>query len=276
MTTAAKEVTALVRVEGGMADDGVLDIYDAADMIHGLARSLNIVAHSFANSEEIRVRANSAHGVQTLIHSSKKGCFEEQIDVRFSEKIVRQMGHSVIVNNFWDYLIYSWSAAVGKSANPGSSHLQKLVTVDEDFSYVIGDALESAMQGVHKPIARESKAKIYLSRPRVGDLLKFDKHTLDYVTTRVEESGKIEIIGNVTRYNVLSDFGRLYSDSEGRTISFKLAHPNDKGMKQQVIQSMQDRVSEKPGKLMFTASKVVSAQGLVKRYIVQDITKAQT
>ena len=75
---------------------------------------------------------------------------------------------------------------------------------------------------------------------------------------------------------MLSDFGRLYSDSEGRTISFKLAHPNDKGMKQQVIQSMQDRVSEKPGKLMFTASKVVSAQGLVKRYIVQDITKAQT
>jgi hypothetical protein len=87
MTTAEKELSANVRVEGGIADKGVLDMYDAAGLIHGLARSLNIVAHSFANDEEIRSRANTATGVQTLIHSSKKGCFEEKIDVRFSKKL---------------------------------------------------------------------------------------------------------------------------------------------------------------------------------------------
>ncbi len=274
MKTTEKEVSALIRVEGGMADEGVLDMYDAANMIHGLARSLNMVAHSFANSEEIRVRANGAHGVQTLIHSSKKGCFEEQIDVRFSNEIVRRMGHSVIVSNFWDYLVFCWAASVGKSTDPTSSHLQKLVSKDEGFSHDIGDALESAMQDVHKPIARDSKTKIFLARPRVGDQLTLDKKTLAYVTTRTENSKIFDVIGNVTRYNVLSDFGRLYSDRERRVVSFKLAHPDDQKMRQLVVQSMQDHVNGHPGKLRFSVSEVLSSLDLVKRYIVQEISKA--
>lgn len=273
MKTTEKEVSALVRVEGGLADEGVLDMYDAAGMIHGLARSLNMVAHSFANAEDIRVRANTAQGVQTLIHSSKKGCFEEQIDIRFSSKIVQRMGHSVIVNNFWDYLVYCWAAAVGQTTTPSSSHLQKLVSKDEDFAYDIGDALESAMQDVHKPVARDSKAKIFLARPRVGDLLTLDKKTLAYVTTRTENSKVFEVVGNVTRYNVLSDFGRLFSDQEGRVVSFKLAHPDDQLMRQLVVKSMQDHVQGQPGKLRFEVSQVKSSLGLVKRYIVREISR---
>jgi hypothetical protein len=274
MTTAEKDITALVRVEGGIADEGMLDMYDAASMIHGLARGLNMVAHSFANSEEIRVRASTAQGVQTFIHSSKKGCFEEQIDVRFSKKIVDKMGHSVIANNFWDYLAYSWAAATGRTSDPVSSHLQKVVGRAEDFMYDIGDALESAMQDIHKPILRDSKAKIFLARPRIGDILELNKSTLDYVTTRTEKTKVFDLTGNVTRYNVLSDFGRLFSDAEGRVISFRLADPDDNDMKQKVVQSMQDHVSGKPGKLRFGVSQVVSSQGQVRRYIVHRISKA--
>lgn len=274
MTTAEKDVSALVRVEGGIADEGMLDMYDAASMIHGLARGLNMVAHSFSNSEEIRVRASAAHGVQTFIHSSKKGCFEEQIDIRFSGKIVEKMGHSVIANNFWDYLAYSWSAATGRSSDPASSHLQKVVRADEDFMYDIGDALESAMQDIHKPIVRDNKAKIVLARPRSGDVLELNKATLDFVTTRTEKTKVFELTGNVTRYNVLSDFGRLFSDAEGRVISFKLADPDDNDMKQKVVQSMQDHISGKPGKLKFSVSQVVNSQEQVKRYIVRRIAKA--
>lgn len=274
MMTAEKDITVYVRVEGGIADDGMLDMYDAASMIHGLARGLNMVAHAFANNEEIRVRASTANGVQTFIHSSKKGCFEEQIDIRFSRRIIDQMGHSVITNNFWDYLAYSWSAATGQSSTPSSSHLQKVVRNDEEFMYDIGDALESAMQDIHKPIVTDSAAKIILARPRLGDILELNKKTLDFVTTRTEKTKTFDLTGNVTRYNVLSDFGRLFSDIEGRVISFKLANPDDKEMKTMVVQSMQDHVSGKPGKLKFRVSQVVSSQDQVKRYIVHRIERA--
>jgi hypothetical protein len=183
------------------------------------------------------------------------------------------MGHSVIVNNFWDYLIYSWSSAVGIESPAGSSHLQKLVAKDADFGYVIGDALESAMQDVHKPIVRDPVAKIYLERPRIGDVITFDKTTLAYVTTRTEKTSTYDIVGNVTRYNVLSDFGRLYSDAEARVISFKLAKPEDAKAREQVVRSMQDHVQGRPGKLRLSVSEVLSSLGEVKRYVVHAIAK---
>jgi hypothetical protein len=272
MAKMEKELSALVRVEGGIADDGILDMYDAASMIHGLARSLNIVAHSFANEQEVRVRANSAAGVKTYIHSSKKGCFEEQIDIKFSSKITEKIGHSVIVNNFWDYLQYCWTSAVGNPSQPISSHLTKVVDGDQDFSFVIGDALESAMQDIHKPIISEPRARIYLARPRIGDVVQLNKKTLAFVTTRTVSSEKFDLIGNVTKYNVLSDFGRLFSDTDRRVVSFKLANPNDIKTRQKVLQSMQDNVSGETGKVKFNVSQVLSSHEEVKRYIVHGIT----
>jgi hypothetical protein len=267
-----KEVSAIIRVEGGTADEGMLEIYDAASMIHGVARAINIVAHSFSTDEqEIRVKAHTARGVKTLLHSSKKGCFEEQVDIVFSQKLASRIGPSVIVSNFWDYLMYCWSAAIGNDYDPTSSHLRKITSKDEDFFYIIGDALESAMQDVHKPISRDSKVKIYLARPRVGDVLQFNKESLAYITTRIEESEMLTFTGNVTRFNVLSDFGRLYSNKENRIVSFKLAEKNNKAMQKSVVQSMQDRIAEKGGKLKFHASQVLGSQGLVKRYVVHDI-----
>lgn len=266
-----KVISVVLRIEGGLADEGILDIYDASNTIYGIARATNIIAHSFANEEEVRTRASSAHGSQTFIHSSKKGCFEEQIDIRFDESVVSRIGHSVLANNFWDYMVCSWSAAIGKAQDPTTAYVQKVLKNDEDFFHVIADALETPMQKIHEPIRRESDVKIYLARPRVGDLLTLDQDSLDYVTVREEQEKTSYIVGNVTRYNVLSDFGRLYSDPEGRVISFRLAHRDDARVRSLAIKSMQEKAQDEEGKMHFKVSGVVSAQGVVKRYIVHDI-----
>lgn len=267
-----KEISAVLRVEGGIADEGLLEIYDASALLYGLARSLNIVGHAFANNEEVRSRANNAHGVQTLINSSRKGCFEEQIDIRFAPKVVSRMGHTVIAGNFWDYFEYAFSAATGKPYAPSSSHLKRIVSKDPEYQFVIGDALESALFKLHKPVEREKGVKIIFSRPRLGDIFELNRSTLDYISLREEKSNKFIIVGNVTRYNVLSDFGRLYSNEQNRVISFKLANPNDGELRGMVVQSMQDHVKGQSGKLYFTVTEVISSQGEVKRYIVHNIS----
>jgi hypothetical protein len=266
-----KVISAVLRIEGGLADNGILDIYDASSTIYGMARATNIIAHSFANQEEVRTRASSAHGSQTFIHSSKKGCFEEQIDIRFDQSVVSKMGHSVLANNFWDYMVCSWAAAIGLPQDPMTPYVQKILKQDEDFFHVIADALETPMQKIHEPIKRESEVKIFLSRPRIGDVLTLNQDSLDYVTVREEQEKTSYIVGNVTRYNVLSDFGRLYSDAEGRVISFRLAHRDDARVRSLAIKSMQDIAQDEEGKINFKVSGVVSAQGVVKRYIVHDI-----
>ena len=273
MNSNERELSAIVRVEGGLADEGLLDMYDAANMIHGLARALNIVAHAFANDQEIRSRANSAAGIKTLIHSSKKGCFEERIDIRFSAEVASQLGPSVVVNNFWDYLTFSWSAAVGKSHSPQSSNLRKIVQAEDFFESEIADALESAMLDVHKPIFHDRRTKIFLERPRVGDILQLNENTLDFVTTREEKARIFSIVGNVTRYNVLSDFGRLYSNREKRVIPFRLMNAHEAEMRTLIVESMRLHVLGLPNKLKFLVSEVVTSTGLVKRYMVHQVSE---
>jgi len=270
-----KEVRVVIRLEGGLADDGILDLYDAADTIKGLARSINIVAHSFANDEEVRTRANSAHGSQAFIHSSKKGCFEEQIDIRFNKKTIDKIGHSVLANNFWDYLICCWSAAIGETPEPSTPFVQKILKKDPDFFHVIADALETPMKDLHESIRRESEIKIFLERPRIGDVLELNEGSQKYVTIREEKKETAYIVGNVTRYNVLTDFGRLYSDEEHRVISFRLAD-TDLRMRGLCLKSMQEKDNENGGKLSFKVSEVVSALNVVKRYVVHDIATTVT
>lgn len=223
-----KEITAILRVEGGTADQGILDIHDAANMIYGLARAINTVTHSFGNNEEVKSKAKQSTGAKTFIHSSRKGCFEEQVDIHFAPKIVKKIGPSVISNNFWDYLTCCWSFASGVPSQPVTPHVLKVLEKNPVFFYEIADALETPLALLHRPIVREKTATIFLARPRVGDVIRFDRNTLDFVTTREEQTETGYIEGNVTRFNVLSNFGRLFSDEERKVVSYNLANPDDR------------------------------------------------
>ena len=271
MEVEAKEVSLILRLEGGIADEGVLDAYDAANIITGLARAVNLVAHSFANNEEVRTKNQSAKGAQAFIHSSRKGCFEEQIDIKFDARTTKKIGKTVLTNVFWDYLTWTLSASVGVDFSPTTPYVKKTSESKEIFIHEVADALESPMFLIHKAIARDSSIQVFLNRPRVGDTLKLNTETLDYVTTREIQSDSEYILGNVTKVNVLSHFGRLYSDEEDKVISFALAHPDDHRLKGLSLKSMQEHNDGLPGKVHLRVKKIVSAHGVVKRYIVEDI-----
>lgn len=269
-----KDVPFILRTEGGTADQGLISIYDAASMIYGLARAANIVNHAFANDEEVRKRADRAHGSETYVEPPAKGCYEEQVVVRFHAGVVDKVGHSVLAPVYWDYLSMCWSAAIGTAYTPTTSQVKKMIAKNDFFLLDIADSLEEPLRKIQRPIAENGAVKMFLNRPRVGDVITLDQESLAFVTVR-EESQNIEIIqGNVTRYNVLSDFGRLYSDEEGRVISFTLKNTSDKVAKTMFIDSMQALVGGEGGKLLLKVTKVVSASGVVKRYIVHSVKVA--
>lgn len=266
-----KEVNLILRLEGGIADEGLLDIYDAASTITGLARTINLVAHSFVNDEEVRTKNQSAKGAKAFVHSSKKGCFEEQVDIRFDEKIIKKVGGTVLVNVFWDYLVWVLSSSVGIDVEPATPYVKKIAVKNELFIHEVSDALESPMALVHRAIVRDNSVRVFFNRPRVGDALELGNGTLDYVTTREVQVGSDYIIGNVTKVNVLSHFGRLFSDEEDKVVSFALAHPDDHRLKGLSLKSMQEHNDGLPGKVYLKVKKIVNAHGVVKRYIVEDI-----
>jgi len=269
-TTIGREVSAVLRIDGGLADEGLLDIYDAADTIYGLARATNIVTHAFLNKDQVKSRANSVQGAQTYIHSSLKGCFEEKLEIHFENHAIENIGSSVLVNNFWDYLTWSWSAAIGKPIEPESANLRKIIERDPELALVIADALETPMQKLHRAIARDSTVSVTLNRPKVGDKVILNHNSLAFVSTREVEAKTEYISGNVTKFNVLSDFGRMFSDVEEKTVSFRLAR-TDERLRSLCLKSMQEMVEGEQGKMNFLVSKVVSGQEVVKRYLIHDI-----
>jgi hypothetical protein len=266
-----KEISLILRIEGGIADDGLLDVYDAADTISGIARSINIVIHAFSNDEKLRKQGQAAHGAHAFIHSSKKGCFEEQIDIRFDSKVVKKIGSSVITNAFWDYLNWTWSYALGEEREAKTHYVKKVSEKNELFVDEIANILESPLQDMHKSISRDKDIKIYINRPRVGDLLTFNSETLDYVTTREEQTDAEYIVGNITRTSVVSHFGRLFSDEEHRILSFEFANPDDRRAKDLALRSMREFNQGQDGKFNLKVSKIINARGAVKRYVLHDM-----
>jgi hypothetical protein len=161
--------------------------------------------------------------------------------------------------------------AIGEEWRPETRYVQLMNDKDELLIHEISDALEKPMQYLHKSIDRDDSVKIYINRPKVGDIAELNAITRDYVTVRQESSKTEYIIGNVTRFNILSYFGRLYSDEEGRTISFELADDDNRRVRDLAMKSMQEHDKESGGKMSFKVVKIVSAHDIVKRYVIHDI-----
>lgn len=270
-----KKISLSIRIEGGWADEGMINIYDAGQTITGLARSLNAVAHAVANEGEIRSHLDHAVGAEAYIHAAKKGCFEEQVDIFFDKESLDKIGHSVITNVFWDYLNFSWASATGQEYEPQTPNLIRLIEKDPSFQDRMAITLESPMASMLKAINSEDEVTITLSRPRVDDMLTFDSDSLDYVTVINVTTDLEWVRGNVTRYNVISDFGRLFSDNEDRIISFELLNSEiNVRARALCVESMAKKVDGEEGKIWFQVAKVITSNGHVKRYLVHDILES--
>lgn len=273
-------ISIILQIEGGSADSGVLDVYEASDTLLGVARSVNMVAHSFANEQEIRKRVNTAKGAKAFVHSSLKGCFEEKIDIVFDENVAQKMGESVVRKNFVDYLAWCWNSAIGVEYEPVTPYVIKLSKnedVEDVFIDEMADALESPMQHLHRAIAANKNVSISFVRPRVLEpFVKLDSDSYSYVNTRTASTELYEINANVTRYNTLSKYGRMFSDEEGRVVSYifdmnEYSEDVQRDAKEKMLWSMQDANRGGNGKLVLKVCRIESAMGVVKRYVVRDV-----
>jgi hypothetical protein len=265
------EISFHIRIDGGDADEGRVNLYDAGHTITGLARCVNLVAHAFANEEDVRTKSDNPTDVKSYLHASKKGCFEERVDVEFGSRVIKKMGKTVIPRNFWDYLLWSWSASVGKSYEPTTSYVRKLDNSELPFADEIADALQSPMNEFHRVIATSPESTISLSRLRDEDAITFDLESLQYLkATRL--TPPTYAYGNVTKYNILSGNGRYFDDQRRSVLSFHLVDndkkPNDQAI---AVRSMEHRVRGDEGKVRFRGRHLLTERGTIKRFLVDAI-----
>ena len=261
-----------ISYHNGDAEDGRLDMYDATVSLQGFAKALSITTHALLNDGEIRKQGNRLNGAKIYINPSRKGSFEELITLVITNK--EAIGASVAAAAFWDLIKWTWSKTLDMAYEPETPHVKRLEERIEPFIGEMEEALEIPLEQAHRPIKQCDDMTIVLKRQRVGNVIKMDSNTLKSVSIQTDAQVTQNIKGNVTRYNILSGIGRFYDDELERTVSFKIPDDFGSSQKRRITWSLHHAQEEGGGKILLDVKKVVSAKGVVRRYLVQKVTRA--
>jgi len=269
------KITFSIKYHDGDARNGHLDMYDAAASFQGFAKALSITAHALLNEGEIRKKGNRINGAELYIETSKRGSFEQFVTLVVTNGDA--IGASIAAAAFWDLVKWTWSKTVSKAFDPETPFVKRLVEVEriEPFIGEMEEALEIPLEQAHRPIGKDESVVITVCRPRVGEVFRLDSETLKAVSLQNDSTVYENIKGNVTRYNILSGYGRFYDDELEKTVSFKLTDEVAAMQKQLLTWSMHHaQEAEGGGKILIDARKVATSRNVIKRYMVTNIAQA--
>ncbi|MPW27917.1 hypothetical protein F9L16_02770 [Agarivorans sp. B2Z047] len=265
-----KSIQIKLSYNGGDADLHRLDMYDASVSLHGFARAIAITTHALLNDGDVKRKGNRASGAKIYISPPQKGSYEQILTLVIENK--EAIGASVVAAAFWDILKWTWSKTLDLAFEPTTPSVKKLDDRTEPFISDIEEVLESALEEAHRPIKNNPQMKISVSRPRVGKVLDLNAETLKSVSIRTDNTVIKGIVGNVTKYNILSGIGRFYEDAKGHTVSFKIPDSAGEALRKKITWSMHYAQGEEgEGKIEFEARRVTSAKGILKRYLVDKV-----
>ena len=135
------------------------------------------------------------------------------------------------------------------------------------------EALETPLEQAHRPIKKCNDMVIVIKRNRIGEVVRLDAETLKSVSIQTEQAVIRNISGNVTRYNILSGIGRFYDDNLGKTVSFKLEESASSSQRRR-IHGHFIMLKSWSRKISLDVKRVVSAKGVIRRYLVQNVARA--
>ncbi|WP_439184763.1 hypothetical protein [Carboxylicivirga taeanensis] len=274
-----KELTFDIRYTGGDAEQNKLSLYDASTSILGLAKALNITAHTLVTKGDVRVKGASVPDVKTFLHPPKKGSFIETVSVVFGDPAVVAIGGSVIASAFYAMLEYSWKIATGQDVQPTNPTVKKIIEKNDLIDLALCDVLEKPLQQMHRPITRDSDMKIQVRRPRVGKVIQFDFNTKEFVSSINEVGRRSGIKGNVTKYNIITGYGRIYVDELNRTIPFNIDRKELTLLQESIIKWSLYQSSANDyevSKILITARVINDKQNQVKRYTIVKASKFES
>lgn len=261
--------------EGLNADEGKLDLYDSAETLNGFARSVNTVAEAFVNNNFIKEKQGNNNGFTSEFTGAKRGCFELSFLIEFGGKAVSEHGYSVIVDRFWDYFSVAFNMAVGLEYTPRTKFVQKIL---EEKPYVfdqLSEQIESPLVNAHRTIKTSEANLIRVNRPRVGDKVVFNRDTYRYISETTRSTDVESWIGNVTKYNLLTGYGRFFVDEEDQTVPFLIKDFGGLNISshQAAASSMQEASKDiTSGKRVFSGYAVRDLRRRIKRVEIVEIS----
>lgn len=250
----------IFKYEKGIADKGLLDLYDASVALNGISRTLSIISHAFINGE-VRKQGDTVHGAKIYISTPKKGSF-------IYEALI-YIGGVVSSGVFYDFIKYTLNEAVGKF----DSTENLSVALAKRIEPTLGElpvVLEHPLLDIHRPIKKEKEITLKVSRPKGEVLASLDSDTYNYLLPKTVNID-YTIIGNVTKYNSLTGWGRFYDIKEKRTIPFCIKPTFTDYERSLITWSLHEHNMQREATVYINARAVKAPNGKVKRYLLNKI-----
>lgn len=227
-------VSVTLSYNGALADNNVIDMYDAARGLAGFHRSLALTTHLLLNGEII-TQAPSLKGAEILSTTPEEGSWKVTALVLAGIWGVATApkdsvpGH--LLFSAYDYVVQSTLGFhVDFDKSLGQSYEDKLkskkITVEKFDSLI--EKTESSIADMHRPIVASRSAtgakisghtEYYPSVPIGPELSTL---TYEYISRSVLEPEEQGITGIVSSFNVNTFKGRIFVIDEMRPIPFEL------------------------------------------------------
>lgn len=225
---------------GGMADEHLLDFYDASRAMMGFERTLALTAHLVLN-DEIITQVTSLKGAKVLLGPMEAGSLKIPAYIFAGATAVYSLG-SLEANNPLGHLMYSAydamvHAALGVSLSyekPLREHIDASTKEANVFRpadpkiQALAEKCEAPLAEMHRPITKSqsaTSAELVQNRPAnpprpIGPPM--SQQTYDFLRYAEKDRHPISVMGKVSSYNLNSFKGRIFCFDEERLISFTL------------------------------------------------------
>jgi hypothetical protein len=269
--------------DGGQAEEGLLEFYDAAKALSGFQRSLALTTH-LALHGEIITQAPSAKGFQIYVPPFYEGSWKTRAKILLGTAFVvgsvgkdSPVGH--VVTSLYDAAL---STTMGFEVDYDKTlqelyyenHRDRPVTVEKIDS--LCEKIESSIADMHRPIViSESATRANVSRcdyykRDVGPV--FSPLTYEYVKQTLRDDELIIVLGHVSSYNINTYQGRIYSLDERRPIPFELDESTRNKRSVGILTRSQHNNGQNPfsndSLVKLHCYRMLSAAGKIKRYLV--------
>src|SRR5699024_8282004 len=122
-------------------------------------------------------------------------------------------------NASYDSVKFTFNSAMGRIGETETKRVREIAERREPIIGQLTESVEEPLKDMHRPIGSNGNVTINVERPR-SPLIRRDSGTYEYLHEDLISDLEEGIVGNVTKYNTLSGYGRVFLDRHNRTYSF--------------------------------------------------------
>lgn len=272
---------------GGLAENNVIDMYDAARGLAGFHRSLALTAHLVLNGEII-TQAPSLRGAQIIVSTPEAGSWKVTAVVLAGIWAVASADRDTVPGHLlfsaYDYVVKNtlgFHIDFDKTLSQQYDEILEKKKITESKMDSLIEKTESSIADVHRPIVASKTATsahliAHPDRGKSEDIgPELSALTFEYLSKTVRERHETHLEGAISSFNINTYKGRIFLFDEQRPVPFELTDgARDVGSLMLVTTSLRansQRRFDRNAGIRLIARRLLSSNGRLKAILVDRV-----